>query len=383
MVKRAGLIGGAVGGIAAGAAVAIAVGRYAVNRPRNAAAESGKTSGAAATPAGATTRPSELFGQLPADRSYTVTADDGVPLHVEEVGPTDAALTVVFAHGWTLNLGSWHYQRIGLADMTKPRLRMVFYDQRGHGRSGQPSRDSCTVDQLGRDLAAVVDAAVGTRAVALVGHSLGGMGIMALAEQQPKRFERQVVGVALLSTAADALMSTARFGLPRPLRTRGLPAVVRALRATPAATEKARRLGSDLVWLAVRRLAFGSRPVNSELADFVDAMIAATPIEVIADFYPALAGHDKVAALPGLRHTEVLVLCGTADRLTPAQHSRAIAAVLPDATSVLLEGVGHMAMMERSALVNLHLRAFLHRAARRAGGRGRSTPSTRRDANPT
>ncbi|HEY7812355.1 MAG TPA: hypothetical protein VIC62_03910, partial [Nakamurella sp.] len=55
------------------------------------------------------------FDALDADRTYSVDTRDGVALHVEEVGPLDAPLTVVFAHGWTLRLGSWHYQRWGLA----------------------------------------------------------------------------------------------------------------------------------------------------------------------------------------------------------------------------------------------------------------------------
>src|SRR5262249_5686422 len=60
------------------------------------------------------------FGRLPTDRQRTVQADDGTPLHVEEIGPPDAALTVVFAHGYVNSLGTWHYQRLGLADVANP-----------------------------------------------------------------------------------------------------------------------------------------------------------------------------------------------------------------------------------------------------------------------
>ena len=65
-------------------------------------------------------------------------------------------------------------------------------------------------------------------------------------------------------------------------------------------------------------------------------MIAATRIEVVADFYPALASHDKLAALPVLEANEVLVLCGDHDLLTPLPHSERIAAALPDATLVVV-----------------------------------------------
>jgi hypothetical protein len=36
------------------------------------------------------------YGSLQADRTYSVDADDGVALHVEEVGPVSAPITVIF-----------------------------------------------------------------------------------------------------------------------------------------------------------------------------------------------------------------------------------------------------------------------------------------------
>ena len=84
------------------------------------------------------------YDLLAADRTYSVLADDGVALYVEEVGPLDAPLTVVFGHGWTLRSGAWHYQRLGLADWTPDGdrspggpagVRLVFFDQRSHGKS--------------------------------------------------------------------------------------------------------------------------------------------------------------------------------------------------------------------------------------------------------
>ncbi len=86
------------------------------------------------------------YGSLKADRTYSVDAEDGVALHVEEVGPVTAPITVIFSHGWTLRCGSWHYQRLGLAgpgfgdppsdgEPASITPRLVFYDQRSHGQS--------------------------------------------------------------------------------------------------------------------------------------------------------------------------------------------------------------------------------------------------------
>ncbi len=81
----------------------------------------------------------EDFELLDADRSCVITTPDGVPLAVREVGPEDAPLTVVFAHGFCLRMGAFHFQRARLAEQWGAQVRMVFYDQRGHGQSGEAS----------------------------------------------------------------------------------------------------------------------------------------------------------------------------------------------------------------------------------------------------
>ena len=87
---------------------------------------------------------------LDGDRSYLVTTPDGVPLAVREVGPADAPLTVVFAHGFCLRMGAFHFQRMRLSEQWGPQVRMVFYDQRGHGRSGRSSTGDLHRDAAGQ-----------------------------------------------------------------------------------------------------------------------------------------------------------------------------------------------------------------------------------------
>ena len=353
-MRRVRVAAGVAGVVAAGAAVVgLAAERYAIARIRNAPdSEAG-----------------EPFGRLPADRTRTVTTDDGLPLAVEEVGPRDAPLTVVFVHGYCLAMGSWHYQRLGLADMTNPRLRMVFYDCRSHGRSARAPTETATIDQLGDDLFRVLSDVVPTGPVALVGHSMGGMTIMALADRHPELFDRRVVGVALMSTSTGRLAEVT-LGLPAitaKLRAPVLPLALRVMRSRANLIERSRRIGSDVAWLLTRRYSFGSTDVSPALVEYVGRMIAATPFEVVADFFPALDAHDKLSALGRLRDIETLIAVGDKDLLTPVDHSRRMAEALPDAELLVLEGAGHLAMMERPALVNLRLRAFLHRAYRSGG----------------
>ena len=103
-------------------------------------------------------------------------------------GSADAPVTVVFVHGYCLRMESWHFQRRQLERRWGAAVRMVFYDQRGHGRSGTPSVASCTIGQLGRDLDAVLRSVAPDGPVVLVGHSMGGMTILALARQRPELF---------------------------------------------------------------------------------------------------------------------------------------------------------------------------------------------------
>jgi pimeloyl-ACP methyl ester carboxylesterase len=138
------------------------------------------------------------------------------------------------------------------------------------------------------------------------------------------------------------------------------------MRSRTALIERSRRVGSDIAWLVTRRYSFGSKDVSPALVEYVGQLIAATPVDVLAEFFPALVSHDKLAALGTLRGVETLILVGEKDLLTPIEHSRAMSAELPTAELVVVEGAGHLAMMERAPLVNLRLRAFLHRAARAA-----------------
>jgi pimeloyl-ACP methyl ester carboxylesterase len=147
----------------------------------------------------------EDFELLDADRGCVVTTADGVPLAVKEVGPQDAPLTVVFAHGFCLRMGAFYFQRAKLTEQWGPQVRMVFYDQRGHGQSGEGTPESFTVPQLGQDLETILSVMAPRGPVVLVGHSMGGMTVLSHARQFPERYPTRVVGVALISSAAEGI----------------------------------------------------------------------------------------------------------------------------------------------------------------------------------
>lgn len=340
--RKVGLAGAIVGAASAGVAAAALAKRLAVGRIR--------------------LRPdadaSEPFGEL-RGRDRTLVTSDGVALHVEIDGPEEAPLTIVFCHGYCLSLESWHYQRRDLRDT----YRMVLWDQRSHGRSQRSRADDSTIDRLGDDLAEVIERFVPGPCV-LVGHSMGGMTIMALADRRPELFGDRIRGVAMIATSAGKLAELT-LGLPAMLSKvvhKVAPATVSVLGRSGSFVDRTRRAGSDIGFLMTRYMGFGdSKNVSPTLVDFAESMIRATPTEVVADFYPALMNHDKLSALGVLDGVPTTILVGDKDWLTPPDHSKAIAAALPRAHFTEVPDSSHLLQLERPGVVNDALRDLIKR----------------------
>jgi pimeloyl-ACP methyl ester carboxylesterase len=336
--KRAAQLGALAGALAAGVAAGLVAERRVVHR---------RTQMPGETP------------HSPPGRESLVIASDGVPLHVEEDGPADASLTIVFSHGYTLSSACWTFQREGLRDLG----RLVFYDQRSHGQSGHSDAENCTIEQLGADLERLLEERVPEGPVVLIGHSMGGMTIMSLAERRPELFGDRIVAAALIGTSAGKLASVT-FGLPALAGValkRTMPRLSVGLSRRAKLLERARRGGSDLSYAMTRHLSFAA-PVPTEVLDLMDRMIAGTSVEVISAFAPALLRHDKLAALPALKNIPTLVLVGDKDVITPPEHSEAIAEALPEAEYVVVPDSAHMVILERPDEVNRHLRELIRRA---------------------
>jgi pimeloyl-ACP methyl ester carboxylesterase len=320
------------------------------------------------------------YGLLKADRTYSVDADDGVALHVEEVGPVTAPITVIFSHGWTLRCGSWHYQRLGLAGpglgdppseaendsngQASLTARLVFYDLRSHGKSTRAPEDHSTMDDLAADLRSMIAISAPVGPVVLIGHSMGAMAILKLAANDPGLFADRIAGIGLICTGATYLKASE---LNRLLTTGGNPlvrAITNVAARYPGVFERGRASGRDAVWLLTRSLGFARKDVPGAMVDYLDEMISGTPVDVIAEFIPALFSHDESAAVPALAGIPTVIIAGDKDRLTPLDRSQAIADVLPDAEFAVAVGSGHMAMMEDPTLTNDALRRMLQRAVR-------------------
>ncbi|PSK99116.1 pimeloyl-ACP methyl ester carboxylesterase [Haloactinopolyspora alba] len=359
--RAAGTVGTWLGVASAGAAVGFAAERYTMGRSLK----------------GDDPYADEPFGSLRGE-SRTVRTDDGVDLHVEVDEPdADAGpdVTVVFSHGFALTQDSWHFQRRDL----RGRARLVFWDQRGHGRSGAlPEGGELSLARLGADLGHVVDAVAPHGPVVLVGHSMGGMTLLELAADRPELFEGRVAGVALAATSARKL-DVSGFGLPGYLGKvagRAAPGALSVLSRRPELVERGRRMGSDLGYVLTRRYAFaeGGSP---RLVEFTALMNAAVPIDVVAEFFPLFGALDASAALPVLAGVPAFVVGAEHDLMTPVEHGRAIAEQLSDVEYVEATDAGHMVVLERHELVTEGIAELLQRVR---SGRTRARRSSTRVA---
>jgi pimeloyl-ACP methyl ester carboxylesterase len=221
------------------------------------------------------------------------------------------------------------------------------------------------MDQLARDLRSVLDEVAPTGPVVLIGHSMGGMTILELGHVAPELFGDRVVGVGLISTSAGEMQGVS-LGLPsfaaRTMR-RVAPSVLVFGRRGIDLIERGRAISSDLALLLTKFYAFAD-DVPLELVDFSLEMINATPVDVLADFYPALVDHDAFDCLEELNGTETLVIVGQQDMLTPPKNSRELVRGIPGAELEILDPGGHLVMLERPDDVNALLIDLLERVAR-------------------
>ena len=199
---------------------------------------------------------------------------------------------------------------------------------------------------VGRVRAAVLAHDVATGPVVLIGHSMGGMSMMAFAEQFPEVVAERVVGVAFLATSAGGVGQLLP-GAPGRLLDRAQPLVAAALARLPWVFETGRR---TTAFALTKQLAFGGEVPDSYVV-FVDQMIERTPSDVIWDFFPSIRSHSRERALRTYAGVPGLVIGGEHDHVLPSSHTEQLAAALPRARLLVLPGAGHMAMLERSTEV--------------------------------
>lgn len=261
-----------------------------------------------------------------------VAVSDGGRVHAAQSGQGPP---VVLVHGVTLSMATWALQVRSLSTSH----RVIIVDQRGHGQSLAGS-SGFSMERMGQDVLEVLQALEVEQAV-LVGHSMGGMVSLALAVHHPHELARRVRALLLVATSAGPVAPRSVGSLPQSL----LPVARRVLTS-------AERHGAGLVpqgdlatWLA--RLSFGRDPAPAHI-ELTRSMIASMSPLAMAGILEPLLGYDVRSRLEAVS-LPTTVLVGTRDVLTPPPAARLIARRIPGAALSLLEGCGHMVMLERPA----------------------------------
>lgn len=94
-------------------------------------------------------------------------------------------------------------------------------------------------------------------------------------------------------------------------------------------------------------------------------MIAGTPFQVIAEFFPGFRALDKYAALEVLAEVPTVVIGGGRDKITSISHSYRMAKLLPSARFIEIPTAGHMVILEAADKVNDAIQRLVPQEARR------------------
>ncbi len=293
----------------------------------------------------------EPLGDLPPEDLGPVASFDGTGLAVRAAGDP-AAPVVLLAHGFSLDMSVWCHVWPDLAR----EARVVAMDFRSHGMSERPANGDLTLRAMGRDVAAVLDATTPERPAIVVGHSMGAMAVLALAEQRPELFGPRIAGIVLIGAASSDLLRGAMGSVTGLLRPR-----FGSIQAAALRVDRVRKavLSSpvDIGGMVTRLTQFGP-DTPKPVVDHVVGLARRTPSEVWTDTLPELMEMDLRHAVPRVR-VPALVLVGDDDRVTPPAAAVSLAAGLPQGHLVVLEEAGHIPMLEQPERLVRELEAFV------------------------
>jgi len=252
--------------------------------------------------------------------------------------------SLLFIHGAGGNNRFWAHQFRALEGVNAYAL-----DLPGHGRS--EGRGFKTIPAYRGFLSSFLEALALEKAI-LVGHSMGGAIALDFALRHPTRTDKLSPGLApKLSSPiwGDSLSTEGLILVGTGARLRVAPAILSGILADFDAAV-------DLIceW------SYGPSAPEGLMRQGRRQM-RQTPREVLYGDFAACDAFDVMADLNRI-NCPTLVICGTQDRLTPPKYSAHLRDHIPGAELVLVEGAGHMVMLERPEEVIRAMEGFISRA---------------------
>jgi proline iminopeptidase len=285
---------------------------------------------------------------------------DGARLFVAELG--DGAPLVVLHGGPDFDHAYLRPELDRLAGAT----RLVYYDQRGRGRSSAGVRPTdVTMESELRDLDAL-RAHLGLESTAVLGHSWGAVVAMAYAARHPERVSHLVLLNPAPASRADWVVLAESLERNRPAAD---VARLAEVAETPAFREGDAHAEADY-YRAHFRMTLRRPDLLEELVGRLrrhftaDGVLAARAVE--ERLYDETCRTDDFDLLPGLRGlggVPTLVLTGEHDFI-PVETAVRIADAVPGARLAVLPDCGHFTFLERPDDVRAEVGALLGPAAR-------------------
>lgn len=265
--------------------------------------------------------------------------------------PSDAPpVTVIFVHGYGLAAESF-YDQVDFLRASYPRVRAVLLDLRGHGSSDRVPAEDCTVDDAADDVAAILTAQAPTGPLIIVGHSLGGMVVENLIRRLPvEDYERIAGGVLLISTSMRPFAET---GVAALLQTHAAEALYDAAQRLPNKVNRARQRIARIIAPIFAAGVTGYPPRMERLEFHVDMLLDTPPLDSFVGFFDDLVDHSELAAADRLAGLPGIVLVGSMDIVTPPRsQSELICSHWPEAELRVVDGSGHMVILEEPEAVS-------------------------------
>lgn len=289
-----------------------------------------------------------------------LTRPDGSELRVELYGPPDGP-PVVLTHGWGMDSDEWYYVKKDLSQ-----CRLIVWDLPGLGLSKQPDNHDYSLENLARDLDAVIDVA-GGRPVVLLGHSIGGMISLTHCKVFPQAMGTRVCGLVLVDTTyTNPVRTTSMAGLKTALEK---PVFVPLLHLTIWLSPLVRVMN----WLSYWN---GSAHKSSESSGFsgnetrgqLDFVARYTPRASPAVTARGMLGMLRYDATDTLRTISVptLIITGDRDSVCKPEASERMRAEIPAAELVTFSPAKHEGLLEHHEKFSEAIQSFVTRCSKPA-----------------
>ncbi|OBJ35280.1 hypothetical protein A5621_17315 [Mycobacterium colombiense] len=222
-------------------------------------------------------------------------------------------------------------------------IRIISYDHRGHGESGNASMHTYRIGRLADDLAELLVALGVTGALTLVGHSMGGMTALAYLRRPAGKRPVEPESLVLVATAAGNLAS---HGLGRLLSTPATTMLYHLVHRMPrAGTDEVVQFLARPVCAALTRFGGYGEAAPKSLVTMSAAAVNATPSTTKVGFLRGLKEYDCSTTLSSIT-AKTTIISGGADKLTPMWHARELADGIPGATLIHRPTAGHTLLHE-------------------------------------